>query len=77
MVWQILGWGVIVWMIGSTIHSTKFHLGNYLIQKQKINNNEVGETYKHLHEQTNWRMLILFQLSKLSIAIFVVYLLIS
>jgi hypothetical protein len=30
---EILGWLIILWLLGSTIYSTKFHLGNYFRSK--------------------------------------------
>jgi len=30
---EILGWIVIVWLLGSTIYSTQFHLRNYIRSK--------------------------------------------
>lgn len=34
---EILGWIVVVWLTGSTIYSTQFHLQNYLKSKDKDN----------------------------------------
>ncbi|PKN00742.1 MAG: hypothetical protein CVU77_08780 [Elusimicrobia bacterium HGW-Elusimicrobia-1] len=74
---EILGWLFVIWLLGSTIYSIKFHLGNYLLQKQRIKNKVVGELYETLHKQINWKSLILIQVSKLTIAIFLLYLLLK
>lgn len=34
---EILGWIVVVWLTGSTIYSTQFHLRNYRKSKDKEN----------------------------------------
>lgn len=76
MIFEILGWLFVIWLIGSAIYSTKFHLSNYLSRKQKIKNKGIGEVtdeaYEHLHKQVNWSLLIFMQIAKLAIAIFFV-----
>lgn len=71
----ILGWIIVIWLIGSTILSTQFHLKSYLSQKTRIRSGEVGESYQYLHKQHNWKLLVFIQLVKLTIALFVLILL--
>jgi len=73
MILEISGWLLVVCLVGSTIHSTKFHVGTYLLQKQRIKNKEVGEVYKSLHKQMNWSFLIFIQIGKLIIAFSLFY----
>lgn len=73
----IIGWLVVIYLFGSVIYSTQFHLGNYLLQKQRIKSGEVGGAYKQLHKQTNRGILIFIQLIKLIVAISVAYLLLQ
>ena len=77
MIFKILGWLFAILLFGSIIYSIKFHLGNYLLQKQRIKNKEVGEVYESLHKQMNWGSLILMQVAKLTITIFLLYLLLK
>jgi hypothetical protein len=68
----ILSWIAIILFAGSFLYSSKFHLGNYLLQRKRIKNSEdkiSGGVYKHMHEKINWKMLILFQVIKLGIII--------
>lgn len=69
---KFLGWLFAIWLLGSIIYSTKFHLGNYLLQKHRIKNKEVGEVYERLHKQINWNSLILVQLIKIVIIVFLI-----
>ena len=32
---EILGWIIVIWLAGSTIYSTQFHLRNYFTSKDK------------------------------------------
>ena len=70
---QIIGWLFVIGLIGSAIYSSLFHIGNFLRQKGKIQNGEVGEVYARLHKQFNWKLLIVIQLIKLSIAGLIIY----
>ena len=72
----IFSWIAVILFAGSFLYSSKFHLGNYLLQRKRIKNSEdkIGdEVYKHMHEKTNWKMLILFQVIKLGIVIMLLY----
>jgi hypothetical protein len=73
MILKFISWMFVIGLLGSFIYSTKYHLGNYWLQKKKIKNKEVGETYEHLHKQFNWNLVIFFQLVKVSISIGILY----
>jgi len=34
-IFRIIGWVIVIWLFGSTIYSTQFHLRNYLRMKEK------------------------------------------
>jgi len=72
---KIIGWIAVAGFAGSFLYSTKFHLENYLLQKQRIKSEEVGDTYKEMGKKFNWRAIILFQVIKLAIVIILLFLL--
>lgn len=77
---KIIGWLLVSWLLGSTIYSTKFHLGNYLREKQEIINTKKKENkkiVKFMHKQMNWGVLVIIQIIKAVIAIFILYFLLK
>ncbi|MCD4693142.1 MAG: hypothetical protein K8R79_09520 [Calditrichales bacterium] len=70
---QIISWVFVIGLIGSAIYSSLFHIGNFLRQKRKIQNGEIGEVYISLHKQFNWKFLIVIQFIKLFIAGLIIY----
>lgn len=77
---KIIGWLLVSWLLGSTIYSIKFHLGNYLREKQEIvntKNKENKEIIKFMHKQMNWGLLVIIQIIKAVIAIFILYFLLK
>jgi len=71
----IIGWLIVVWLIGSVLYSSQFHLINYLRQKQRIKAGEVGELYEKLHKELNWRSLIIAQVAKLAVVVALLFIL--
>ncbi len=68
---KILAWILVVWLSGSLLYSIKFHLGNYLSQRQRIKSGEAGEIYEQRHKEINWSMLIFIQFAKLFLVIII------
>jgi len=62
-----------MWLIGSTIYSFLFHIGNFFRQNRKIQKEKTGEVYTSLHTQHNWKALIFFQFIKLTIAGLIIF----
>ena len=75
IIFRIIGWIIVIWLAGSLLYSIRFHLRNYLIQRQRINSGEVGEFYKEAHRNMNWKSLIYIQLFKFLVIIILLILL--
>ena len=69
VVLTIIAWVVVVWLFGSVIYSTQFHLRAYLISKGRLKTRDTGEPYPRLLKQQNWWFLAEIQLLKLAIAV--------
>lgn len=74
---KILGWILVIFLSGILLYSIKFHLGNYLLQRQRIRTSEVGEVYKQLHKEMKWGNIIFIQLAKLFLIFFMLTILLS
>jgi len=54
----VIGWVAVIWLLGSVIYSSFFHIRTYRVQKKRILTGEVGEVYAKLHKEMKWLMLI-------------------
>ena len=75
---QILGWVVVVWLLGSTIYSTQFHLGNYFRSKDKetvvSKDLEYSGQELILTKKVFLQRVLTLQIVKIVIAILLIYL---
>ena len=74
---KLVGWLFILWLSGSTIYSTIFHLKAYFRQRNRIQKGEVGPIYETLHKKTNWGTFITIQIVKIVLVIIVATYLLS
>lgn len=71
---KIIGWIAVIWLGGSFLYSTKFHLGNYLSIKAKKESGESGEVYEEIAKRRfSWKTVIFFQVIKLVIIVALLY----
>jgi len=73
---KIVLWFILLWLIGSVIYSTRFHISNFLNRKKKIKSEEVGELYESIHGRFNIK-LVLLQTVKLFLAGLIFYFLLD
>ncbi len=60
----IIGWIAVVWLLGSFLYSSKFHIKNYLLRKQRIKAGEPDTAYERLHKELNYSFLKIVKIGK-------------
>ena len=78
---SIIGWVIVIWLMGSTIFSTQFHLRNYY--RSKGNNTIIAKDLEGPDKQIDLdrnvflKRVIGMQVAKILIAIFLIYFLLK
>jgi len=68
----IIGWIALIWLSGSFLYSTQFHLKNWLLRKHEIKSGEVSDFYKKIHKKMTLRLIFL-QATKLVVVVVLLY----
>ena len=74
---SVIGWVAVIWLLGSVIYSSFFHIRTYRVQKKRILTGEVGEVYAKLHKEMKWGTLFTIQIIKVIVALMLIYVLTS
>lgn len=72
---RVLGYIFAFWLLGSFFYSIFFHVRKWLQMKRKIQRGKVGEMYKFLFQESKWRKIVLIQLIKIFISLYILSLL--
>jgi hypothetical protein len=80
-IFRIIGWIIVIWLFGSTIYSTQFHLRNYLRSKDRkwivAKDLEAPGQEIKMNRDSFLRHIIIMQFIKLFVMAFLIYLLIK